>query len=323
MSPINNQTTAKILTAPKKQNTFLGDFKKYKKHSALIIMFLPVIAYFIIFKYVPMYGLTIAFKDYKISLGIMGSAWNGFENFERMFSTLTFVRAVKNTVIISLLKLGFQFPMPIILALMLNEVRHLRYKKAIQTISYLPHFLSWVVIGGLFHQMLSPTSGFINYIIKNWFGGEAIYFLGSNDWFRTTIVISNIWQTIGWSSILYLAALSGISPSLYEAAVCDGASRFQKMWYITLPGILPTIAILFILRVGRVMEGGFDQIFNLYNEAVYKTGDIIDTYVYRYGLGKMKYASGTASGLFKNLIGFVLVIGTNALSKRVSGSGIW
>lgn len=303
--------------------SFLNSFKGYRKHGALVVMFLPVFIYFFVFKYVPMYGLTIAFKDYKISLGILGSAWNGFENFAKMFSTHTFVRSVRNTLIISVLKLGFQFPMPIILALMLNEVRHLRYKKAIQTVSYLPHFLSWVVIGGLFHQMLSPSSGFINYIIVNWFGGEAVYFLADNRWFRTTVVVSNIWQSIGWSSILYLAALAGISPSLYEAAVCDGANRFQKMWYITLPCILPTIVVLFILRVGYIMDGGFDQIFNLYNTAVYETGDVIDTYVYRYGLGKMKYASGTASGLFKNLIGFMLVIFTNYLGKRVSGSGIW
>ena len=240
-----------------------------------------------------------------------------------MFATKTFVRAVRNTIIISFLNLGFQFPMPIILALLLNEVRHIRYKKVVQTISYLPHFLSWVVIGGLFQQMLSPTSGFVNYIIKEWLGGDPIYFLADNRWFRTTIVMSNIWQTVGWGSILYLAALAGISPSLYEAAECDGASRLQKIWHISLPGILPTIVILFILRIGAIMEGGFDQIFNMYNEAVYETGDIIDTYIYRWGLGRMMYASGTAIGLFRNVIGFILVIGTNALSRRVSGSGIW
>lgn len=302
---------------------FIRDFKGYRRHSALALMFLPVVVYFIIFKYVPMYGLTIAFKDYKISLGILGSPWNGIENFAKMFATQTFVRAVKNTVIISLMKLLFQFPMPLILALMLNEIRHLRYKKIVQTISYLPHFLSWVVIAGLFHQMLSPTSGVVNFIISDIFGGEPIYFLADNKWFRTTVVLSSIWQSVGWSSILYLAALAGINPSLYEAAECDGASRLQKIWHITLPGLLPTISILFILRVGYLLNGGFDQIFNLYNPAVYETGDIIDTYVYRYGLGKMKYASGTAIGLFKNVIGFILVVGTNAISKRISENGVW
>ena len=288
MSAQQNNPAVKEWTLPQKNNTFLSGFKGYKKHGALVLMFLPVIAYFIIFKYIPMYGLTIAFKDYKISLGIFGSPWNGLENFEMMFATKTFGRAVRNTVVISFLKLAFQFPMPILLALFLNEVRHLRYKKAVQTISYLPHFLSWVVIGGLFRQMLSPTSGFVNYIIKELLGAEPIYFLADNDWFRTTIVISNIWQTIGWGSILYLAALAGISPSLYEAAECDGASRLQKIWHISFPGILPTVVILFILRIGAMMEGGFDQIFNMYNEAVYETGDIIDTYVYRIGLGRMK-----------------------------------
>ena len=306
-----------------KFSKFISDFKGYKKHSALAVMFLPVIIYFIIFKYVPMYGLTMAFKGYKMSLGILGSPWNGIDNFALMFSTKTFLRAVKNTIIISLLKLVIQFPTPLILALMLNEIRHIKYKKIVQTISYLPHFLSWVIIAGLFKQMLSPTSGIVNYIISDIFGGEKIYFLADNKWFRTTLVITSIWQTIGWSSILYLAALAGISPHLYEAAVCDGANRWQKMWHITLPSLLPTISILFILRVGYIMDGGFDQIFNMYNTAVYETGDIIDTYVYRYGLGKMKYASGTAIGLFKNLIGFALVIITNFLSKKISDNGVW
>ncbi|MCK5129442.1 MAG: sugar ABC transporter permease [Clostridiales bacterium] len=302
---------------------FFNDFKLYKTHNALAVMFLPVILWFIIFKYVPMYGLTMAFKDYKISLGIMGSPWNGIENFAKMFSTSTFVRAIRNTVIISSLKLVLGFPMPLIFALFLNEIRHLRYKKIIQTISYLPHFLSWVVIAGLFYQMLSPTSGIVNYIIKDLLGGKAIYFMGSNDWFRTVLVVSAIWQGVGWSSILYLAALAGISPHLYEAAVCDGANRWQMMWYITLPSLLPTISILFILRVGYLLSAGFDQIFNMYNTAVYETSDIIDTYVYRYGLGKMKYAAGTAIGLFKNIIGFALVIITNAISKKISDNGIW
>lgn len=298
-------------------------FRNYRKEYALLIMFLPVFLYFVVFKYIPMYGIVIAFKDFKLSQGIMGSEWNNFATFKQMFATDTFVRAVKNTVIISGMKLAFQFPMPIILALMLNEVRMLRFKKFVQTVSYLPHFLSWVIIAGLFHQMLSPTTGIVNYIITEWFGGEAIYFLGSNDWFRETLVLTSIWQTVGWGSILYLAALAGINPSLYESAECDGASRLQKIWYITLPCLLPTITVLFILRIGYLLDGGFDQVFNMYNEAVYKTGDTIDTYVYRIGLGKMKFSSGAASGLFKNAIGFVLVIITNSLSKKANGNGIW
>jgi putative aldouronate transport system permease protein len=301
---------------------FFSDFKGYKKYGALTLMLAPVIIYFIIFKYVPMYGITMAFKDYKLSLGILGSPWCGFDNFESVFKSYTFIRALKNTIIISLLRLGWGFPMPIILALMLNEVRHLKFKKTVQTISYLPHFLSWVVLSGLFTQLLSPTNGFVNYMIEL-FGGKSIYFLGDNDWFRSTLVVTSIWKDVGWSSILYLASIAGISSSLYEAAVCDGASRFQRMWHITLPSILPTIMVLLILNVGRIMNAGFDQIFNLYNEGVYEVADIIDTYVYRFGLGKMKYSLGTAIGLFKNIIGFVLVIGTNILSKKFTESGIW
>lgn len=303
---------------------FVYSFKGYKKFWPLVVMFLPVLAYFIIFKYIPMYGITLAFKDYKLPLGIMGSPWSDplLETFTKMFRSPMFLRAVKNTVVISLMKLAFQFPMPILLALILNEVRHMTYKRLVQTISYLPHFLSWVIIAGLFNQMLNPTTGMVNYIIE-FFGGEPIFFMADNSWFRTTIIISNVWQTVGWGSILYLAALAGINPSLYEAAECDGASRMQKIWHITLPGILPTIVILFIMRIGYLLDGGFDQIFNFYNEAVYQTGDIIDTYVYRIGLGKMKYSNGAASGLFKNVIGFFLVIGTNYLGKKVSGTGLW
>jgi len=319
---MSNQMAA-LVGKRKREGRIKKMLKSYKKEYILLIMFLPVFLYFVVFKYIPMYGIVIAFKDFKLSEGIVGSHWNNFATFKKMFATDTFMRAVYNTVIISGLKLAFQFPMPIILALMLNEVRLLKFKKFVQTISYLPHFLSWVVIAGLFQQMLSPTNGVVNYIITEWFRLEPIYFLGSNDWFREALVATNIWQTIGWSSILYLAALAGISPSLYESAECDGATRLQKIWYITLPCLLPTIAVLFILRIGYLLDGGFDQVFNMYNEAVYKTGDIIDTYVYRIGLGKMKFSNGAASSLFKNAIGFVLVIVTNALSKKANGNGIW
>lgn len=303
---------------------FLHDFTRYRKNGALFLMFLPVLVYFIIFKYIPMGGIILAFKDYKISLGIMGSPWNGLENFRQAFSTITFSRAVKNTVIISLLKTAFGFPMPIILALMLNEVRHLRFKRAVQTISYLPHFLSWVVLSGMLSQMLSPNTGAVNHILTNWFGlAKPIYFLGDNRWFRSTLVMTDIWKGVGWSSILYLATIAGIDPSLYEAAVCDGATRLQRIRYITLPSISSTITILLILNIGSVMDAGFDQVFNLYNTAVYATGDIIDTYVYRFGIGKMKYAIGTAIGLFKNGIGFFLVVSTNFIAKRFNESGIW
>ena len=311
------------MTAPKKSG-FLSDFARYKKYPALCVMLLPVIVYFVVFKYVPMAGIVMAFKDYKLGLGIWRSPWNGLENFEKAFSTITFVRSMKNTLVISLLKMAVGFPAPICFALLLNEVRSSGYKRVVQTISYLPHFLSWVVMAGILSQLLSPNNGAVNYLLTRFFGLEKpIYFLGDNDYFRGTLVVSDVWKGVGWGSILYLATISSIDPTLYEAAICDGAGRLQRVWYITLPCILPTITIMLILNCGSIMDAGFDQVLNLYNAAVYKTGDIIDTYVYRYGLGKMQYSLGTAVGLFKNLIGFALVVGTNFIAKKISGDGIW
>ena len=285
-------------------------------------MFIPVIAYYLIFKYAPMYGIVLAFKDYSIRKGILGSPWVGFTVFEELFATHTFVRAFRNTVIISLLRWVFGFPMPIILALMLNELKNLRFKKTMQTISYLPHFLSWIILTGLFTQLLSPTNGPINYIISL-LGGKPIYFLADNAWFRSTMVITGIWKEIGWGSIVYLATIAGIDTELYEAAECDGATRWQKMFRITLPLMKPTIVILLIMNCGSILEAGFDQIFNFYNSAVYETGDIIDTYVYRRGIGDMEYSISTAVSIIKNVIGFILVTGTNFIAKRLGEGGIW
>lgn len=302
----------------------LADFRKYRKYPELCLMLLPVVVYFIIFKYVPMAGIVIAFKDYKIGVGIGASEWIGFKNFFDVFGTPTFTRSVVNTLIISLLKLAVGFPAPILLALMLNEVRHSGFKRVVQTISYLPHFLSWVIMAGILSQLLSPNNGAVNDIISRLTGEKStIYFLGDNAYFRGTVVITDVWKGIGWGSILYLATISSIDPTLYEAAICDGATRFQRVKYITVPSIMPTITIMLILNLGSILDAGFDQILNLYNAAVYKTGDIIDTYVYRYGLYQMNYAIGTAVGLFKNIIGFVLVVGTNVIAKKIGGDGIW
>lgn len=301
---------------------FFRSFKGYKKHAALAIMLLPTIVFFIIFRYGPMYGLTMAFTDFRVNLGIMGSPWVGLDNFEEIFSMATFGRAVRNTLIISLLKLVAGFPAPIILALVLNEVRHLRFKKVVQTISYLPYFLSWVVLAGVFIQLLSPSTGLVNYILGI-FGIKPIYFMGDNAWFRPMLVVTSVWKTMGWSSIIYLAAITSIDQSMYEAALCDGANRYQRMWHITIPHILPTITVLLILNIGHLLDAGFDQIFNLYNGAVYETSDIIDTYVYRLGIGDMRYSQATAVGFFKNVIGFILVMGTNFVSKKITDSGIW
>ncbi len=311
----------------RRENVFmrwLHGFSGYRKHCELLLMFVPVIVYFVIFKYIPMGGIAIAFKNYKISQGIFGSAWCGMDNFRKVFATPTFARAVWNTLTISGLKLLFGFPAPILLALMLNEVTHVRFKKTVQTVSYLPHFLSWVVLAGLFQQLLSPNNGAVNAILHDVFGlEESIYFLGNNQYFRGTLIVTDIWKNVGWSSILYLATIAGIDPALYEAATVDGATRWQCTRYITIPSLVSTIVVMLILNVGSVMDAGFDQVFNLYNSAVYKTGDIIDTYVYRYGLGDMKYAQATAVGLFKNIVAFVLVAGTNLIARRISGEGIW
>lgn len=326
MSGNKGQTQKPMAFSGKKKSgfsAFLASFEGYKKYYALTFMFIPVVVYFFIFKYIPMGGIIMAFKDYKISLGIFGSEWNGFENFTKLFATNTFARAVKNTLEISLLRIAFGFPVPIILALLMNEVNSVKFKKSVQTITYLPHFISWVVLAGLFEQLLSPNNGALNSILNTLFGTEPMYFLGDNAYFRGTLIITGIWKGAGWSSILYLAAITGIDPSLYEAAKCDGATRLQCTRFITLPCIASTITVMLILEIGGILDAGFDQVFNLYNSAVYETGDIIDTYVHRNGIVDMKYAMSTAVGLFKNAIGFILVVGTNAITKRINGNGIW
>lgn len=323
-APSQSGVSLPVLPGGHKTPSFFTDFRGYKKYASLCVMLLPVIVYFIIFKYIPMSGLALAFKDFQIAKGIWASPWVGLKYFEKALKSRTFIRSFQNTLIISLLKIFIGFPMPILFALMLNELRSLRFKKAIQTVSYLPHFLSWVVVAGLMTQLLSPNNGAVNYVLTKYMGFEKpIFFLGDNSYFRGTLIVSDIWKEVGWGSVLYIATIAGISPELYEAAVVDGATRFQRLLHVTLPSILPTITVMLILRVGSVMDAGFDQVFNLYNSAVYKTGDIIDTFVYRYGLGDMQYSFSTAVGLFKNVIGFVLVVGTNAITNKLNGTGIW
>ncbi|MDR1600054.1 MAG: ABC transporter permease subunit [Oscillospiraceae bacterium] len=288
----------------------------------LLLIFLPVAAYYIVFCYIPMSGVVMAFKDYKLLSGIWGSKWVGMKHFNMLFSTPSFFEVLRNTLVISLLKLAFGFPAPILLAILLNELRGQRFKRVVQTISYLPHFLSWVVLAGIFIQFLSPSTGPIN-ILLGMMGRPSIFFLGNKATFVPTIVATHIWQTVGWGSIIYLAAISGIGVELYESAMLDGATRFQRIAYITLPGIMPTVTVLFILGTGSILNAGFDQIFNLYNEAVYSVADIIDTYVYRRGLTGMQYSYASAVGLFKNAIGFLLVFATNMIARRMGDSSLW
>jgi len=290
--------------------------KEVWKNRHYYILLLPAILFFILFHYVPMAGVSLAFKQFSYANGIWGSEWVGFKHFERLFGSMSFYEILRNTLLISWYRLAFVFVSPIAFALLLNELRHGMYKRFVQTASYLPHFISWVVLGGIIAELLSPSRGVVNTII-GWFGFEPIYFLADPAYFRSVLIVSDIWQSVGWGSIIYLAAIAGIHPDQYESAAIDGASRWQKTRYITVPSILTTIVILFIFQLGGIMNAGFDQIFNLYNPSVYKVADIIDTYVYRVGLVSTNYDYTTAVGLFKNVVGFLLVVLANIVTSRI------
>lgn len=302
--------------------TVISDFKKYWKYRFLMALFLPAIVYFVVFKYIPMGGLVLAFKNFQIKKGIWASPWCGLDNFKMLFESPAFWQSFKNTLIISGYKLIFGFPSPILFALLLNEVRQAKMKKVIQTISYLPHFLSWVVLSGIFMQFLSPSTGPFNLLLKS-LGLDPIFFLGDPKVFRGTLVGTHIWQSIGWGSIVYIAALAGVDTSMYEATDLDGASRFQKMRYITLPSIAPVITIMLILAVGKIVTDDFDQIYNLYNAGVYSVSEVMGTYIYKRGIGNMQYEVATAMGLFQNGIAFLMVAATNQISKRINEFGLW
>jgi putative aldouronate transport system permease protein len=275
-----------------------------------------------IFSYGPMYGIIIAFKDFSPGLGIWESPWNNFEHFKRLFTDFLFIRALKNTIIISLLKIVISFPAPILFALLLNEIRHAQFKKITQSISYLPHFMSWVILASMIVEVFSPERGIINFFITL-FGGDSVHFLASKSAFIPILVITDVWKEIGYAAIIYLATMASIDPGLYEAAEMDGANRFHKMLHITLPSIMPMIIILFILRLGSILNAGFDQILNLYNPLVYEVADIIDTYVYRAGLEQFQFDYATAVGLFKNVVGISMILIANAIIRRRSEHGIW
>ncbi|MFK7694146.1 ABC transporter permease [Paenibacillus sp. HJGM_3] len=295
---------------------------RWKKYGFYYLMAAPALIGFFIFDYLPMYGIILAFKDYRFVDGIIGSPWVGLQHFEQFFSDIFFWRILKNTLIISSLHIVFGFPAPIILALLFNELANKRFKMAVQTISYLPHFMSWVILAGIMVEVLSPSRGALNYLITL-FGGKPIYFLADTDYFVGVLVASHVWQSIGWGSVVYLAGIAGINQDQFESAKIDGATRLQQMRYITIPSLVPIMTILFILSIGGIMNAGFNQIFNLYSPAVYSVADVIDTYVYRVGLIETKYGFSTAVGLFKNVIGLILVLGTNYIVKRFNEYGIW
>lgn len=288
---------------------------------SLFIIALPGILHFLIFKYLPLGGNIIAFQDYNFFQGLWNSPWVGFKHFQQMFSYAEFYHILRNTLLFSFLQIIFGFPAPLILSLLLNEVRKMVFKRTMQTLLYLPHFLSWVIIGGIFINFLD-LNGIVNHLLSN-FGIKSIYFLTIPEWFRPIIVSIGIWKEVGWGTIIYLAALAGINPNLYEAAVVDGAGRWRQMWNITIPALMPAIVVLFLLRLGNIAESNVEQILIFLNPLVRDVGEVIDTYIYRVGLQNALYSYTTAIGIFQSTIGICLIVIFNKLSKRITGQSIY
>jgi putative aldouronate transport system permease protein len=299
-----------------RRETVLRDLKR-NRH--VYFMLVPVLLYYVVFHYLPMYGVIIAFQDFNPIRGVFGSKWVGLQNFQDFFSSVYFGRLIFNTIAINVLDLVFGFPAPIVLALLINELRWNPFKRLVQTVTYLPHFISVVVVVGMLVDFLA-RDGLVNQIIAT---GDPISYLQSPDWFRQLYVGSGIWQHVGWGSIVYLAAIATIDPQLYDAAKVDGADRFRQIWHITIPGILPTILILLILRMGAMMTVGYEKIILMYNPLTYETADVISTYVYRRGILQADFSFSAAVGLFNSLINFGLLIGANRLSRRLAGYGLW
>lgn len=298
-----------------------------KRNYDLYLLLIPALVFVTIFDLVPMYGILLAFKDYDMFaadtpfLSILASPWVGLEHFRKIFGRPDFLNVLRNTLIISLEKIVFLFPIPIVFAILLNEVKSVRYQKILQTVVYLPHFLSWAVVAGIFITILGST-GVVNSALTA-MGLEKVNFLMDNGVFRWVLITSDGWKEFGWSSIIYFAAIAGLDQECFEAARVDGANRLQQIWYVMLPGLLPTIVLLLITRVGGIMDAGFSQVLAMYNPTVYETGDIIGTYIYRVGLGKMDFGMGTAVGLFNSVIALFLVVSSNGAAKKMTGKSIW
>lgn len=296
--------------------------KRLWKNKWLYVMLLPGVFFFIVFKYIPMFGLAIAFQDYKPFKGIGGSGWVGFKHFERLFTEPDFINILTNTLLLFGMNLLFFFPVPIVLALMLNEVRSSFFKRTFQTLVYLPHFMSWVIIVSISFVMLTSDGGIVNELLA-YFGFEKINFLLSPEWFRPTYIIQVIWREAGWGTIIYLAAIASVDPGLYEAARMDGAGRLRQVWHITLPAIRSVIIILLILKIGDVLELGFEHVYLLLNSMNRDVAEIIDTYVYTAGLRQGQFSYSTAIGFFKSFIGLVLVMAANRLAKKMGEEGVY
>ena len=286
------------------------------------IMLIPGIIFFLVFCYGPMYGLIIAFQDFYPLKGISGSSFVGLKHFKALFTNPFFLSVLRNTLIISLYKLLICFPAPILFCLALNEIKRTGFKKVVQSISYLPHFVSWVVVSGIFIEFLSPSRGPINIILQN-LGFEPIFFIADPKYFRGVLVLTDMWKSIGWGSIVYLAAITNVDPALYEAAEIDGAGRIKQIIHVTLPAIMPIVTVMFIMESGKILNDSFQQVYNFLTPTTYEVGDVISTFVYRMGILNMQYSFTTAVDLFKNTISFILVVVTNAIARRTSDYGLW
>ncbi|WP_430081156.1 ABC transporter permease [Paenibacillus ferrarius] len=318
----NLQTTAAPAAPTRTGSLRRTVAKDFITNKYLYLMILPVLAYYVLFHYAPMYGALIAFKNYSPMKGIMGSPWVGLAHFESFFSSYYFWRIFKNTILISLYSLLFEFPMPILLALLLNEVKNKTFKKTAQSITYMPYFISMIVICGMIKDFTN-SGGFINTFFVSVMGTDGQAMLQKPELFRSLYVISDIWQRIGWESIIYMAALTSIDQEQYEAARIDGASRLQQIWNITLPGILPVIVIMFILRSGNLLNVGFEKIILLYNPVVYETADVISSFVYRKGLLEFNWSYSSAVGLFNSVLNLILLIAANRFSKKMTDNSLW
>ena len=302
-------------------------FTYVKRHPAMYLMLMPGLFFMIIYKFVPLYGILIAFKDYNIFLGdnpidaIANSDWVGFEHFHRLFSSSQFMKVLSNTLIINGLKIVWLFPLPIICAILLNEIRKVTFRKFAQTAIYMPYFFSWVVIFGIFYSLFG-SYGTVNTVITA-LGGSRVGFFTDTRVFRSVLVFTEGWKEVGYNTVIYLAAITGIDMTLYEAARVDGAGKLRQIWHITMPGLLPTIVLMLILKVGHILETGFEQVLVFYNPGVYDVADIIQTYVYRLGMGQMDFPLSTALGLFNSVVAFVLIVGANTVSRKLLGRSIW
>jgi putative aldouronate transport system permease protein len=296
--------------------------KKIIRNYDLYLLLLPTLAYFIIFHYVPMYGLQIAFKNFNPVKGILGSPWVGFDNFERFFESYQLGTIIRNTLGISIYELFVAFPAPIILALMINQLTNERFKRFVQTVTYAPHFISTVVVVGIVYLLLSPQTGAVNNLL-GLFRIDPVFFMGSADWFKTVFVFSGIWQNIGWGTIIYLASLTGVNPEFHEAAVVDGATKLQRVMFIDIPAIMPTVIIMLIMNMGHMMSVGFEKVYLMQNQLNVDSSETIQTYVYKAGLVQAQYSYASAIGLFNTVINFILLITVNKIAKSLKQTSLW